>query len=111
MDIDVFVNAEEQKDSRSQKFIREQISKTFSKFQGAIRRVRVIFRDENGPKGGIDQICQIEILCEKQHSIFLKEKDAFAGQAFTKVLTRAKQVMMRRIDRLHRRRYRLEQLG
>lgn len=111
MDIEVFVKAEEQKDEGSKKFIREQISRTFAKFQNAIRRVRVVFKDENGPRGGVDQICQIEILWEKQKTIFLKEKDAFAGQAFTKALTRAKQVMLRRVGRLHRRRFRIEQLG
>jgi len=43
-------------------FIANRCEGAFDRFQSAIREIRVIVRDENGPRGGDDIRCTIHIL-------------------------------------------------
>jgi len=72
-----------------------------ARFGGRIRRIRAILIDVNGPRGGEDQHCKIEVSLVPSGSIMAEATDADVASA----VARAAERVTRRIrDALDRRR-------
>lgn len=79
--------------------IAEKARKSLTRLVNRIEGVRVKFIDVNGPKGGRDTQCKLQISVNKQQSVQVSAVQNNVFQAFAKALSTAKQVLKSRIAR------------
>jgi len=72
------------------------------RFTGQIRGVRVMLADLNGPRGGIDKCCQLEISLEPSSKIVMEDRAANVYVAIDRLADKAGIYIARRIERAHR---------
>ena len=68
-----------------------------------IRRMRVSFKDINGPKGGVDKECVILVHLDKSNAIVIKSKDSSVSRAFSRSMERLKTSLKRRGKKVKKR--------
>jgi ribosome-associated translation inhibitor RaiA len=76
------------------------------KFQRDIVAIVVRCVDVNGPKGGIDQVCRIQIGLRGKKDIVVEQHAEEARKAFDLALQRAEHALHRQIERLNHPRHR-----
>lgn len=69
------------------------------RFRDQVRSVEVQLSDVNGPRGGIDKRCQVQIRGPHRLRITIEECDADMYVAIDRALARAKHSLLREIDR------------
>lgn len=69
-----------------------------------IDRVHVRLSDLNGPKGGVDQRCQLTIALHKQPEVIIDERGEDLYAVVSTAADRAKNAVGRTLDRLRERR-------
>lgn len=79
--------------------VRRQIRFAFGRFHDRVHRVAVTLSDANGPRGGIDQRCQVRVSGRPSWHVVVRDEDADLIVALTRALNRAGRVVARRIDR------------
>ena len=80
------------------------ILEMLERFSIRVYRVRVVFRDLNGPKGGIDKECALYISLVREGTVVVKSRAVSIGKAFSDALDRLKVVLQRRSSKRSRRR-------
>lgn len=70
-------------------------SAALDRMQLMIRSVRIALADENGPRGGIDKTCSVQIKLVSGGSLFIKEQAASFNQAIAVSAERAKESVSR----------------
>ena len=77
--------------------VRRRVSFALDRVAPSIRSVTVALRDENGPRGGIDQRCTVHIaLRAGGRPVVVSALDASTGRAVAKALSRARARLQRR---------------
>ena len=66
-----------------------------------IRRIRVRLSDINGPRGGIDKRCQIQISLPQLHDIVIEDTEADLYIAIDRATDRAGRTLDRKLKRQH----------
>lgn len=66
--------------------LRERLGAKLGKFEDSIERITVRLKDENGPRGGIDQVCQIKVVLIGLPSVVFEARDASLDRAITKAV-------------------------
>jgi len=79
--------------------VRRQIRFAFGRFHDRVHRVAVTLSDVNGPRGGIDQRCQVRVSGRPSWHVVVRDEDADLTVAVGRALNRAGRVVARRIDR------------
>jgi ribosome-associated translation inhibitor RaiA len=74
------------------------------RFTKEVRRVHVLVRDENGPKGGYDILCKVRAELSSQGELVIREVDTDPFSAVGRAAGRASHAIARRLERLRGRR-------
>lgn len=90
-------------DERLRARVRDKLGRSLGKFARRIERVSVRFRDVNGPRGGVDQLCRIKVVLGGLPSIVAEESASSARGAFDRAAGVAERAVRRAVDRLPRR--------
>ena len=88
--------------------IRRKLGMKLGKFAASIERVTVRVTDTNGPRGGIDQVCNVKVVLSGLPSVVVERCDVALHAAIDVALRAAEQAVGRRVGRrrmkpLHRR--------
>ena len=78
-------------------FITDKVKKTYSRFELIINKIEVRLSDENGPKGGEDKSCTIQICTNNFQDIVIKDTEADVYAAVSRCIARAKRTLARRL--------------
>jgi ribosome-associated translation inhibitor RaiA len=95
-------------DEESCALIRRKLGMKLGKFATSIERVTVRVTDTNGPRGGIDQVCNVKVVLSGLPSVVVERRDVALHAAIDVALRATEQAVRRRIGRrrmkpLHRR--------
>lgn len=90
-DIDVSEAIHRQIEARLVRHLRRQ--------QRRVEQVRVWLKDLNGPRGGIDKMCHVDVDLVPHGRIIIQEQDDDLYRAIGRAGKRLKQVLRRRLNR------------
>ena len=83
--------------------IRESIDRQFqfalSRFESRIDKIQLTVRDNNGPRGGIDQECRVLVHLNDGTDIAVSDVQSSLMAAVARAADRVAYAVMRRIDR------------
>jgi CBS domain-containing protein/ribosome-associated translation inhibitor RaiA len=86
-------------DSDDRTYIRRKLGMKLGKFATSIERVSVRVEDENGPRGGVDQVCRIKVVLSGLPSVVFEAKDASLDAAVDGALTGIERMVRRTLVR------------
>lgn len=89
----------ERLEEADREYIRRKLGMRLGKFARSIERVSVRLKDINGPKGGVDQNCQIKVVLSGHPSLFVEEQDESLKAAFDLALSRIERAVKRQLER------------
>lgn len=75
------------------------LSVALDRFGSRIAQVRVGVADVNGPKGGIDKTCRVQVRGESGWEVLITQEDADAFAVIDRAGERASQAVARLLDR------------
>jgi CBS domain-containing protein/ribosome-associated translation inhibitor RaiA len=80
--------------------IRQRLGRKLGKFANSVERITVRVEDVNGPRGGVDQMCQIKVVLSGLPSVVFEAQDtsldAAIGTALNGVENRVRRTLQRR---------------
>ena len=79
--------------------IERQFQYALSRIEGRIGSVQLTIRDNNGPRGGVDQECRVLVQMKDGTRITVSDTQDQLLAAVAKVAERAERVLSRRIER------------
>jgi CBS domain-containing protein len=79
--------------------LREKMGARLGKFADSIERITVRVKDVNGPRGGIDQMCQIKVVLIGLPSVVFEAQDALLDRAINKALAGAERSVRQNLQR------------
>ena len=85
--------------ARSRAHVRDRLERVFEHYPHRVARIVVRGRDENGPKGGIDQICRISIVLPAFDDVIVEKRGVTPQLAFDAAFASARRVLRRLQDR------------
>jgi ribosome-associated translation inhibitor RaiA len=91
------VGVELGEDQRSR--LRRKLATKLGKFAASIERVSVCVADANGPRGGVDQVCRINVVLIGLPPVVVEERDASLESAIDGALTGAERAVRRSVQR------------
>ncbi|HEX4915703.1 MAG TPA: hypothetical protein VFV51_17215 [Vicinamibacterales bacterium] len=92
-------------DAALRKLARQRVAAALGRFSSRIESLRVRFADVNGPKGGDDQRCIVEVrLRVPARTTVIEDIDSNAAAAISRAAERAARAVSRIIDTYHDRR-------
>jgi hypothetical protein len=80
-------------------WIYERTGRQLGKFAAQIERIIVRCGDENGPRGGIDRTCTLEVSLSSLPNVVVTEKGATDREAFDRAAGRAERATRRSLER------------
>ncbi len=80
-------------------WVYERTGRQLGKFATQIERIVVRFGDENGPKGGVDRSCTIEISVSSLPNVVVTERGETDREAFDRAAGRAERATRRSLER------------
>lgn len=80
-------------------YIRRKLGTKLAKFGTSIERVTVRMTDANGPRGGVDQVCQLKVVLIGLPSIVVERRDVRVQAAFDASLDAAVRAVRKAISR------------
>ena len=87
------------------KALRWRLRQALARLEGPVRQVTLTLADINGPRGGLDQHCQLVIALEGDAPLVIQERAETVQQATGHAIARARRNLAKRIKkRQHRRR-------
>ena len=72
------------------------------RFASAIRHIRIVVKDMNGPKHGVDQSCAVQVHLCRGGEVHVTAEDAALQNAIDRALERAGRATVRLMQRQHR---------
>ncbi|MFM9957244.1 MAG: HPF/RaiA family ribosome-associated protein [Phycisphaerales bacterium] len=79
-------------------FITSRLSATLSRFNSGVRNIDVTVCDLNGPKGGNDMRCHVEVSLRNDDPVLIEERGDDLYAAIARAAQRAKNAVLRRVD-------------
>lgn len=83
----------------TQQQIHHRLRAALSRFGDRIRRITVRLEDVNGPKGGVDLACRVQVDLRDRESVFIEDREATLQRLVDRVADRVSEAMARRADR------------
>jgi putative sigma-54 modulation protein len=80
-------------------YIRRKLGTRLRKFSSSIERVSLRTEDVNGPRGGIDQVCQIKVVLRGLPTVVYELRDAALNAAVDGALAGAERAVRRAVQR------------
>lgn len=80
-------------------YISERVDEALSRAQDSIHFITVRLSDLNGPKGGVDKRCQIQLKLSGLPTVIISEVSASIDSALDRALERASRVVERVLER------------
>tara|TARA_R110000868_G_scaffold201832_9_gene449347 strand:- start:387 stop:770 length:384 start_codon:yes stop_codon:yes gene_type:complete len=80
----------------------QRVTAIFERTQQKIRKVSVIFSDVNGPKGGEDKQCRVQLVLFGLPTVNVVAKQANLHKALARALSVAKRTLRRRYNKLRK---------
>ena len=62
-------------------YVQRKLCKKLARFGSSIECVSVRVKDVNGPRGGVDQLCQIKVVMRGQPSVIFESRDSSLNAA------------------------------
>lgn len=87
-----------------QQHVIDRLEAALGQHQDHVERVMVRLADLNGPKGGVDQRCQLTISIPKQSDVIIDERGEDLYAAISLAADRAKNAVGRTLEKLKDRR-------
>ena len=84
--------------------IKQRFEEGLERYASLLDNVLVRLRDENGPRGGRDQACLVQVSMRNGQSFVVKELNESVATAIGNALTRAKRVASERINAVAKKR-------
>lgn len=79
--------------------IRQQLGRKLGKFGNSVERISVRVEDVNGPRGGVDQKCQIKVVLSGFPSVVFEAQDSSLDAAIGSALAGVEQRVRRTVQR------------
>ena len=79
--------------------IRRKLGMKLGKFAPSIERVSVRVMDTNGPRGGVDQVCNVKVVLSGLPSVVIERRDAALHTAIDLALRATEQAVRRSVRR------------
>ncbi len=76
-------------------FARRSLGFALDRFAARIAEIRLRVRDENGPRGGLDQTCSLAIRLQGAKELHLQDRDSAAEKAIHRLARRAARTLAR----------------
>ena len=86
-------------DEDARAFIRRKLGMKLGKFATSIERVTVRLTDSNGPRGGVDQMCNVKVVLSGLPSVVIERRDVTLHSAIDIALRATEQTVRRRVSR------------
>ncbi|MCG6864114.1 MAG: HPF/RaiA family ribosome-associated protein [Thiogranum sp.] len=80
-----------------QEHVHQRLGFTLARGSGRVRRVAVRLSDLNGPRGGIDKRCLVEVRLDGLPAVVVEDVQADMYVAIDRAATRAARTVMRRL--------------
>jgi len=95
-------------DEEDRALIRQKLGAKLGKFAASIERVTVRMTDANGPRGGVDHVCNVKVVLSGLPSVVVERQDASPHAVIDLALRATEQAVRRGLGRrrmkpLHRR--------
>lgn len=75
---------------------------TLRRLSGLVPRAKVLFTDVNGPRGGVDKRCQVEIKTDNAGTVVIASQERDWRTALDRSLGRATRALKRSLSRTHK---------
>jgi putative sigma-54 modulation protein len=86
-------------DEGMQEYVERRLLFSLGRFSPRISRVTVQVLDLNGPRGGLDKSCRIEVQMHPSGTVFVKDTDAHIHAAVDRAVDRLARAVGRTIER------------
>ncbi len=85
-------------------YAQKRLSSALKRFSNRLNKIKLTLTDINGPKGGIDKLCLIEINHKNGHCITVKSESSSLYTAIDEASGKAKRAVTKFFNRILRRR-------
>jgi len=82
-----------------QSFIREHAKKSMNSCNNHIKQLNIRLKDINGPKGGEDKECLVEVKLANHAPIVVVKRSSDAYQSIRNALSRASRITLRKVGK------------
>lgn len=79
--------------------IRQKLGTKLGKFAASIERVTVRITDANGPRGGVDHVCNVKVVLSGLPSVVVERRDASPHAVIDLALRATEQAVRRSVSR------------
>ena len=86
-------------DEENRGLIRRKLGMKLGKFVASIERVTVRLADANGPRGGIDQVCNVKVVLSGLPSVVVERRNVALHAAIDDALRATEQAVRRSVGR------------
>ena len=86
-------------DDDEQAYVRRKLGMKLGKFATSIERISVRVTDMNGPRGGVDQVCNIKVVLSGLPSVVIERRHAALHAAIDVALRATEQAVRRSVRR------------
>ena len=86
-------------DDDEQAYVRRKLGMKLGKFATSIERISVRVTDMNGPRGGVDQVCNIKVVLSGLPSVVIERRHAALHAAIDVALRATEQAVRKSIHR------------
>ena len=86
-------------DEDDQAFVRRRLGMKLGKFAMSIERVTVRVTDSNGPRGGVDQVCNVKVVLSGLPSVVVERRDVALHAAIDVALRATERAVRRSLGR------------
>ncbi len=80
-------------DETVNQFIQRKVMFGLNKYEDAIRRIIIRLTDINGPKGGKDKCCHIQIVIPKVNDLIIEDTEVDIYKAINRAVERADRIV------------------
>jgi ribosome-associated translation inhibitor RaiA len=80
-------------------YIRRKLGMKLGKYRDSIERCSVRLKDENGPRGGVDQLCRIKVVLRAMPSVVFESRNAALRAALDTALSGVERAVRRGVQR------------
>jgi ribosome-associated translation inhibitor RaiA len=86
-------------DEENRALVRRKLGMKLGKFVASIERVTVRVTDANGPRGGVDHVCNVKVVLSGLPSVVVERRDVAPHAAIDRALRATEQAVRRSVGR------------